>query len=270
MFYYKKTNPIINDLVLAKIMAIDNLGVKIKLVEYDDKDGYMLYSNLSKRKIQQIKQTYKPNKDITVEFIEVFEGIMSFSDKNLDAKKVEEFENNTKKYHKILNLITNFLKLNPTIKSDEFMNNVLYNHLSNDDDESDNPFEIIKTYSKIVKENVMDFELEPDIKDKYLEFIKKILTDSKFKGILKYESFSPNSSGLFEIKDFYSDIDRFAKENDINIDIRLDSSPNFLIIFDDDKYNDKLKEKINKVIDYISSKKIKFSNKLVSNIITEH
>lgn len=270
MFYYKKTEPIINDLVLAKIMAIDDLGVKIKLVEYNDKDGYMLYSNLSKRKIQQIKQTYKLNKDIIVEYIEMFEGIMSFSDKNLDAKKVEEFENNIKKYYKILNLISNFLKLNPTINSDEFMNNVLYDHLLEDDSESDNQFEIIKTYSKIVKDNVMNFELESEIKEKYLEFIKKILTDSKFKGILKYESFSPNSSGLFEIKEFYSDINHFANENNINIDIRLDSSPTFLIIFDDDKYHDKLKEKIDKVIDYISSKKIKFSNKLMSNTITEH
>ncbi len=267
MFYYRKTDPALNELVFAKILLIDNLGVKIKLIEYDDKEGYILYSNLSKRKEKQIKQLYKPSKDIIVEFVEVFEGVMSFTDKNIDEDSITEFENNFKKYQKIVNMILNFLKMNKDIESKSFIDSVLYNFSSEEDY---NPFDIISVFNRIIKEEVIDFELEPDIKNRFFEFLKKVMTDTKFKGMLKYESFSPNSSGLFEIKNFYLDVVKFSKENDINITVKLDSSPTFIISFDDEKYHEKMKEKVDKIVDYISSQKIKFSNKLVSNTITEH
>ena len=279
MFYYRKFEPIAGDIVFAKIMALDALGIKIKLVEYDDKEGYILYNNLLKRKKKDINHTYKVNKDIIVEYTDVFEGLWSFTDKNLDQEKIKEYEINFKKYQKIINIINMFLKQNPDVDSKSLFENVLYNVKpsteiieadEDEDDEDYNPFDILQVYDKIIKDDIINFELDAELKDKYFVFLKKMITDSKFKGVVKYDSFSPNSSGLFEIKNFYLDVIRFAKENEININIKLEAVPTYVIFFDDERYNDKMKEKVSKIIDYISSQKIKFSNKLVSNTITEY
>ena len=276
MYYYNNKVPVVGDILCAKIVSLDVLGVKLKFIEYNDQEGYILYNNLKKRKKNDINQTYKPNREIYVEYIGMFEEMMSFTDKNQDLEDTQNFEKKFKLYTKIVSLINSFLIVNKEIDRDDFFSKVLYNPINDlvveedaENDDKKDPFEIVKIYDRIVKEDIIEFKLEESIKTKFYDYIKKHRVDTKFKGSLKYESISVNSSGLVEIKSFYSDIIRYAKENNISIEIKLDSSPNYLLIFNEERYNHVLEEKINSINLYIKNKEIKFSNKLILTSVVE-
>ena len=271
MYFYNNKIPNVGDILYAKILSLDTLGIKLKFIEYNDYEGYILYNNLLKRRKNDINQTYKPNKDISVEYIGMFDGIMSFTDKNQDVEETKKFEQKFKRYHKIVNLINSFLLVNNEIDKDDFFNKVLYNPINDmvKEDEDLDHFEIIKVYDKIVKDDIIEFKLEESIKTKFYDYIKKHIIDTKFKGSLKYESFSTNSNGLTEIRDFYHDIIKHAKENNIVIDIKLESVPNYLLTFNDERYKDSLETKINQINEYIKNKQIKFNNKLITSSIVE-
>jgi translation initiation factor 2 alpha subunit (eIF-2alpha) len=276
MYFYNNKVPVVGDILCAKIVSLDVLGVKLKFIEYNDQEGYILYNNLKKRKKNDINQTYKPNREIYVEYIGMFEEMMSFTDKNQDLEDTQNFEKKFKLYTKIVSLINSFLIVNKEIDRDDFFSKVLYNPINDlvveedaENDDKKDPFEIVKIYDRIVKEDIIEFKLEESIKTKFYDYIKKHRVDTKFKGSLKYESISVNSSGLVEIKSFYSDIIRYAKENNISIEIKLDSSPNYLLIFNEERYNHVLEEKINSINLYIKNKEIKFSNKLILTSVVE-
>jgi len=272
MFFYNNKIPNVGDVLYAKIILLDTLGVKLKFIEYDDHEGYILYNNLLKRKKNDINQTYKLNKEICVEYIGIFDGLMSFTDKNQDVEENKLFEKKFKRYHKIVNLINSFLIVNNEVDKVDFFNKVLYNPISEivvEEDDEVNNFEIIKIYDKIIKEDIMEFKLDEAIKTKFYDYIKRHIIDTKFKGSLKYESYSINSGGLHEIREFYIDIIKYAKDNNIEIDIKLESVPNYLLTFNDERYNEVLETKMNLINEYIKTKQIKFNNKLISNTITE-
>lgn len=288
MYFYTKKVPDMNDLVFAKIIATDDLGVKVKLVEYDNKEGYILYSNLLKRRKNDITQNYKPNKEIVVEFIGYFELEWSFTDKNLDADQIKDYEAIYRKYYKIINLVNSFLGLNKEIDSEYFLNKTIYSITSNksvkvttntsgdgtiteyvEDEEPFDPYNVIKFYDKIIKEEKMLIQLDEPLKSKFYDYIKKHTVDTKFKASIKYESFSVNSSGLSEIKNFYKEIISFAKENNIEIEIKIESLPVYVIYFSEEKYLENITEKLTKVVEYVNSKEHKFNHKLISKNVNE-
>lgn len=274
MYFYNNKVPVVGGILCAKIVSLDVLGVKLKFIEYNDQEGYILYNNLKKRKKNDINQTYKPNREIYVEYIGMFEEMMSFTDKNQDLEDTQNFEKKFKLYNKIVSLINSFLIVNKEIEREDFIKKVLYDPISDliveeDEEDEKDHFEIIKIFDRIVKEDIIEFKLDESIKTKFYDYIKKHRVDTKFKGSLKYESISVNSSGLLEIKSFYSDVIRFAKENNISIEIKLDSSPNYLLIFNEERYNHVLEEKIKSINLYIKSKEIKFSNKLILTSVVE-
>lgn len=278
MYFYSKKVPNIGDLVLAKIIGTEDLGIKIKLIEYDNSDGYILYSNLLKRKKHAINQEYKQNKDIIVEFVGVFENILSFTDKNLDETQNKEFEYKLKKYMRIFNLVNSFIKTNKDIEIDNFINKVLYqvsneSYQKNDDNDEESEFveayDLVMYYERCVKENENKFDLEEPIKTKFFDYLKKHITESKYKGNLKYETVSVNSCGLNDVKNYYTDIINYAKDNNIEIEVKMESTPLYVLYFKEDKYESEIKNKMNKIMEYISNKKININNKLVSNNVQE-
>lgn len=278
MYFYSKKVPNIGDLVLAKIIGTEDLGIKIKLIEYDNSDGYILYSNLLKRKKHAINQEYKQNKDIIVEFVGVFENVLSFTDKNMDETQNKEFESKLKKYMRIINLVNSFIKTNKEIDVENFLNKVLYqvpneSYMKNDDDDDESefidPYDLVMYYERCIKENENKFDLEESSKTKFFDFLKKHITESKYKGNLKYETVSVNSCGLNDVKNYYTDIINYAKDNNIEIEVKLESTPLYVLYFKEDKYESEIKNKMNKIIEYISNKKININNKLVSNNVQE-
>lgn len=280
MYFYSKKVPNVGDLVSAKIIGTENLGIKIKLIEYDNNEGYILYSNLLKRKKHAINQVYKQNKDIIVEFVGVFENILSFTDKNMDETQNKEFESKLKKYMKVFNLVNSFIKINKDINVESFINKVLYqvpnesynkNEEDAEEEESEyiDPYDLIMYYERSVKENENKFDLEEPIKTKFYDFLKKHITESKFKGNLKYETVSVNSCGLNDVKNYYTDIINYAKDNNIEIEVKMESTPLYILYFKEDKYELETKNKMNKIMEYISNKKININNKLVSNNVQE-
>jgi len=275
MKYYNKDTPNIGDIVIGKITKVDELGVELEFLEYNSQKGYILYSNLQKCKKNQFNQIYKVDNDMHVEYVGIFEKVMSFTNKSIDEEKVKEFNKNFKNYKKIINMINNFLEKNKGINQENFLNKVLYNHLKNEDEEDEeddkenNQTIIIKLYNKIIKEDEMIFELDEPIKIKYYEYIKEYITDTKCKGSLKYESFSANSNGLNEIKSFYLDVIKYSRENEIELIVTLESTPRYLISFREEKYMEELIKKIDLIEEYIKSKEIKFFHKLILKNCTE-
>jgi translation initiation factor 2 alpha subunit (eIF-2alpha) len=288
MYFYSKKVPETNDIVFAKIIKFDNLGVKVKLIEYDDKEGYILYSNLSKRNSSDISQIYKQNKEIFIEYLGLFEFEWSFTDKNLDKEIIKDFDIRFHKYYKIINLVNSFIGLNIDINREYFLNKTLYNvmpskesitvsnHMGDGtlteyviEDEVVDPFHILEVYDKIIEKNKMLLNLTEPVKSKFFEYIKKYSVDTSFNGNIKFESFSVNSCGLNDIKKYYTDIIVWAKENNINLQVRVDSLSNYIIVFDKEKYLENITNKVNILHEHIKKKEPNFNHKLISTSINE-
>jgi hypothetical protein len=181
---------------------------------------------------------------------------------------------------RIFNLVNSFLKINKDIDVIEFTNKVLYEvpneSYNKDNDDSDDeidefvqPSDLIMFYEKCVKDNINKFQLDEPIKSKFFDFLKKHITDSKYKGQLKYETVSVNSCGLNDIINYYNDIIKYAKDNDIEIEVKMESTPLYVLYFKEDKYELEIKNKMNKIMEYISSKKVNINNKMISNLVQE-
>jgi translation initiation factor 2 alpha subunit (eIF-2alpha) len=277
MNYYISDIPNAGDILIGKITEVNTLGIELEFIEYGNKKGYILQKDLQHVKKSEFNKIYKKGNEIHVEFLKIFETVMSFSNKHIDEEKIKEFDKNLKNYKKIIKMISIFIDENEEIDRTDFLNKVLYNYLKKEDDdeededadEENNHTIIIDLYNKIVKENEMIFDLEEPYKTKYYECIKTYIVDTKFKGLLKYESISLNSNGLNEIKNFYLDVIKYSTENEIELAVTLESTPRYIITFKEEKYMEELAKKIDLIEEYIKSKEVKFLHKLILKNCTE-
>ena len=197
MQFYINSIPNPGDYVLCKIKGFSDLGVKISLPEYDNKSGYIIYNNSSKKKKNEINKYYKIDKEIIVEYLGIFDSELSFTDKYLIEDKKKQFLNFYSEYSTIYKIIKSFMKLNNIDIS--FLNNSLYNI---------NRLDVYDTYEYIIKDNNIDKLNIQDIElsTKFFDYIKKKVNINYYSYKLKYEIKSVKSFGINNIKDFFHEL----------------------------------------------------------------
>ena len=148
VYLYNKKQPELNEVVIVKVVEINELNIVTKLIDYDNIVGYISYSELSKKKRFNVNKIVSLNKDIVTSItgINKENNYFELSVRVINANDTEQFTENRKKYLSLYNLWRYiFLKLNENLEMninninnhllDNFMENTLWKIKDNNDDD---------------------------------------------------------------------------------------------------------------------------------------
>lgn len=268
---FKDDKPEINDIVLAKITAINELNVVANLIDYNDLNGYISYSELSKKRRFNVGKIVNVGKEVVVQ-VTGFNNEKNYAELSIRAlvdSEIEEFTKYRKKYFQLYNLWRYvFMKLNPdvemnidNINSEEinnFMKKSLWFLQNTYEETNGDTFNSEKLYKDLIDsklnheiiKNIIDYDIDniKNILDNYAQI--KIIPVKQTKN-QEFTTYSYELDGLANIKysldyksfDKYAD---FADNYDINI-LYLSSNKYSLNI----KQKLPIPEDINIIYDYI-------------------
>lgn len=105
--FYENKYPEIDDFVVVNVKEIADMGAYVKLLEYDDIEGMILLSELSRRRIRSIQKLIKVgrNEVVVVMRVDKEKGYIDLSKRRVsseEAIKCEEKYNKSKAVHSIL------------------------------------------------------------------------------------------------------------------------------------------------------------------------
>ncbi|AOW01047.1 translation initiation factor 2, alpha subunit [Yarrowia lipolytica] len=105
--FYANKYPEVDDLVMVNVKEIADMGAYVKLLEYDDIEGMILLSELSRRRIRSIQKHIKVGKNeiVVVLRVDKDKGYIDLSKRRVSAEDVEKCEEKytkSKTVHSIL------------------------------------------------------------------------------------------------------------------------------------------------------------------------
>lgn len=71
MRYYEKSLPDVDEVVMCQVKQIAEMGAYVKLLEYDNADGMILLSELSRRRIRSIQKLIRVGRNEVVVVLRV-------------------------------------------------------------------------------------------------------------------------------------------------------------------------------------------------------
>ncbi|KAI8328532.1 eukaryotic translation initiation factor 2 alpha subunit-domain-containing protein [Choanephora cucurbitarum] len=104
---YENEFPKVDDVVMVNVRQIADMGAYVKLLEYGDREGMILLSELSRRRIRSVQKLIRVGRDEVVVVLRVDEekGYIDLSKRRVtpeDIIKCEEKYNKSKTVHSIL------------------------------------------------------------------------------------------------------------------------------------------------------------------------
>ncbi|KZT62411.1 translation initiation factor eIF-2 alpha subunit [Calocera cornea HHB12733] len=107
MRYYRPKYPEVDDLVMVQVRSIAEMGAYVNLLEYDNIEGMILLSELSRRRIRSIQKLIRVgrNEVVVVLRVDKEKGYIDLSKRRVSAEdvlKCEERYNKSKTVHSIM------------------------------------------------------------------------------------------------------------------------------------------------------------------------
>ena len=104
---YEQEFPEVDDLVMVTVRQIADMGAYVTLLEYNDAEGMVLLSELSRRRIRSVYRLIRVGKNEVVVVLRVDKekGYIDLSKKRVSPEEVERFEekyNKSKAVHSIM------------------------------------------------------------------------------------------------------------------------------------------------------------------------
>merc|ERR1712232_1408084 len=105
--FYENKYPEVDDLVVVNVRSIAEMGAYVSLLEYDNIEGMILLSELSRRRIRSINKLIRVGRDEVVVVLRVDKekGYIDLSKRRVsqeDVAKLEERYNKAKGVHSVL------------------------------------------------------------------------------------------------------------------------------------------------------------------------
>jgi translation initiation factor 2 alpha subunit (eIF-2alpha) len=135
VFIYNKKLPVVDEIVIGKIDNINELGIDVSLIEYDNLKGYISYSEVSRKKKFNVNKILTIGKEVHLIVINVDEkkGYVDLSKRTINDEEITLFDEKYKIYIKLYNMFRNFFKRYYDYKGEyddkqleEFLKNTLW------------------------------------------------------------------------------------------------------------------------------------------------
>ena len=91
---HEKQFPEVNDLVMCKITMPFTDGAYVELLEYNNRQGMILNSEMSRKRVKHVKQIMKEGREEVLRAIRVDtqQGYIDLSKKNVKVGEIKEFQ----------------------------------------------------------------------------------------------------------------------------------------------------------------------------------
>jgi translation initiation factor 2 subunit 1 len=223
---YEQKFPKVDDLVMVEVKSIEEMGAYVTLKEYNDVEGMILLSELSRRRIRSINKIIRVGRLEVVVVLRVDEekGYIDLSKRRVseeDAPKCEEKYNKSKAVHSIMRHVAE------TVHGDlESLYSKVAWPLYKKYGHAYEAFKIAITEGN----TVFDFlELEPELKDALIKNIQRRLTPQPVKVRADIEVTCFNYEGIDAIKAALSKgQETSSKESPIKI--KLFAPPLYVVV----------------------------------------
>lgn len=259
MKFYNQKYPDVDDIVTCLIKKIEKDVIYVELLEYDNIQGMIQYSNASTRKKKKIICTVKENKihPLLVLTVDKEKGYIDLSNKYLSD---EEKDISMEKYNfqnKAIKIFNRFL-LNYENKEELAEKTIwklekykLYQYLENE---------------YLNKGNLDIFDIDGDVKDHFMSCIKNFFGNLNICSTLNVTLINTNFGGVNTLINLFKMIDEEYK-----LKFKILVSPNYkLEINSDDKIENerKLNSIINLIKNYCQENSLILRNEEVNSVFT--
>ena len=135
VFIYNKKFPVVDEVVIAKIDNINELGINVSLIHYDNLKGYISYSEVSRKKKFNVNKILIVGKEthLIVINIDPDKGFVDLSKRTINNEEITLFDEKYKIYIKLYNMFRHFFKRFYDYKGDyddkeleDFLKNTLW------------------------------------------------------------------------------------------------------------------------------------------------
>jgi len=258
MYYFNKELPRNGDLVICKIININELNIIVELLEYDNKKAYISYAELNVKTFYKIKKIYKINMILPLTVTSIENELIYLTTFSNDQHTITEYVNEFNKITKIINFFTY------NCNSVEEINNTLRTILHSNED-----------YKYLIKIFYDDVDELYNISEKWnyeklYNRIKNVFKPNKRHIVIEYEIKSTKYKGIDDIKNKINDVINSIKklDNELNINVTFMGSPIYRFIISSDLYNTN-KNIMNQIYDSINEIKLDDINLISSKVNIE-
>ncbi|KAK5070376.1 eukaryotic translation initiation factor 2 subunit alpha [Lithohypha guttulata] len=223
--FYEEKYPEIESFVMVNVKSIEEMGAYVKLLEYDNIDGMILLSELSRRRIRSIQKLIRigRNEVVVVLRVDKEKGYIDLSKRRVSAEDIircEERYNKGKSVHSIMRHVAEKTKT-PIVQLYEQIGwplNKKYGH-------ANDAFKLSITNPEVWNE----VEFPNDVvKDEFVSYISKKLTPHPTKVRADVEVTCFRYDGIDAVKDAL----RKAEQNntpDTQVKVKLVSPPHYVL-----------------------------------------
>ncbi len=226
-YFYENKFPVMNELVMVTINSIDDIGVLCSLLEYNNIEGYIAMSEVSRQRMRSISQHVRIGQKHILQVVNVIpdNNYVELSKKYVDENEIIE---GTEKYNnsKTVHNIVKYLAEMKNVGINEIYELMIYPLYET----YDNPYLAFKL---IASDNTYDIysKLDIIIPDGYLESLIKIIKQQftiqpiKICTEIDITSFV---GGINDIK-YALNVAKNSAPRDYDVKIQLVASPTFAI-----------------------------------------
>ncbi|CAL2029998.1 hypothetical protein CAEBREN_03344 [Caenorhabditis brenneri] len=182
--YYENQFPDVEETVIANVKMIADMGAYVRLSEYNDKEGMILLSELSRRRIRSVNKLIRVGRSECVVVIRVDKdkGYIDLSKRRVyqkDMKQCEERYANAKMVNSILRHVAEQLGYTTDAELEDLYQKTAW-HFDRKEKRKAASYDAFK--KAITDPTVLDeCEITPEVKEKLLEDIRKKLTPQAVK-----------------------------------------------------------------------------------------
>lgn len=223
--FYEERFPEIESFVMVNVKSIEEMGAYVKLLEYDNIDGMILLSELSRRRIRSIQKLIRigRNEVVVVLRVDKEKGYIDLSKRRVSAEDIvrcEERYNKSKSVHSIMRHVAEKTKT-PILKLYEQIGwplNKKYGH-------ANDAFKLSITNPEVWNE--VEFPNEV-VKDEFVSYISKKLTPHPTKVRADVEVTCFRYDGIDAVKDALRKAEAHNTP-DTQVKVKLVSPPHYVL-----------------------------------------
>jgi len=229
--YYYNQLPDIDDAVMVKVTRIAEMGAYVQLLEYNNKDGMILLSELSRRRIRSVNKLIRVGRSECVIVIRVDKdkGYIDLSKRRVDSKDIAACNERFAKA-KAINSILRHVATQLGYTTDEQLEQLYEKAVWYFDKKEKKKAAAYEYFKRALTDpNVFDeCGLDTDVKEKLVEDIKKKLTPQAVKIRADFEVSCFAYEGVEAVKESLIEGKKLSTEA-MPIKINLIAAPLFVI-----------------------------------------
>jgi translation initiation factor 2 alpha subunit (eIF-2alpha) len=247
VFIYNKKFPVVDEIIIGRIENINELGIDVRLIHYDNLKGYISYSEVSRKKKFNVNKILTVGKEVHLIVINIDsdKGFVDLSKRTINDEEITLFDEKYKIYIKLYNMFRYFFKKYHDYKGEyddkqleEFLKNTLWKYQESlEDSEICDTITNSDSNIELINQSInLDLEKLKIIVDNYIKTNIFVVKPSKE---IIFTLYSVGEEGYFDLK-YTLDYKNFYFYNnvadDYSISILYETNSEYKIIIKQNDY----------------------------------